>query len=173
MESLKKCEDCDGTGDRFKRAEVAGPLKQQCPACRGEGMVVDIAPFVEALERGPGLLLRAVRETVDGTQLDSVVPDSSWVHRDKSRHIHRWSSGDEGEVFVQTCQYVVDAEATDEDPERGHLECKRCGDRVEPGYITRQDEQSNVVGLKEYFINDEQVGRRTFLAVLDLLRRTK
>lgn len=168
-DSLKKCPGCNGTGDKLKRATVLPSLKQQCAPCRGEGMLLDISRWEKILEEGGALQLQVNRNVLDVTP--SIEPDLDWKQMDKEDHMHRWRKGSKKEApIVTTLKWIVEGEATDEYPESGYFECKRCGDRIEPGYKPVQVRRE-AYGLVEHTINGEEVGTRTFQAVIELVEK--
>jgi hypothetical protein len=66
-------------------------------------------------------------EYVEMTSHDEA--DPLWRYVDPAWHVHTYDA----QGRVPSIRYVVDAESTDEYPERGHYECIQCGARVVPG----------------------------------------
>lgn len=59
-ESIAVCRPCGGTGDQHRRTlPRPSPDFQQCPACRGEGNVLDLVEHEAALVEGKKLRLVA------------------------------------------------------------------------------------------------------------------
>lgn len=171
-ESLKKCQLCQGTGDKLRRDPVIPSLKQQCPLCRGEGMVLDVSMWQKVLAEGGALELKIIRDAVNATP--STEPDYCWTYLDKENHLHRWNR----RGGLSTLKHIVGAEGTDERPEaKEHYECRRCGDTVEPGYKSTRHPSPEArildpqLRLVEYSVNGESVGRRTLLAVWALIEK--
>jgi hypothetical protein len=95
-------------------------------------------------------------------------PDTSWRQLDAHGHEHRWYV--EGKPAVSyrpsdkhetpTLVWVKDGEAywpdDDEPHDVGHLECRQCGEHIEPRYCADTTTQ-HIAGPRWYRINGESV----------------
>lgn len=117
-------------------------------------------------------------EPVEVTSLHR--PDTSWVHADKAGHEHRWyveNDGPDGRhisaslyspqhrYITPTLIWVKDGEEYWEDDDEphdvGHLECKQCGEHIQPHYTADSNRQF-MPGLRQCFINGEPVSLEEF-----------
>lgn len=78
------------------------------------------------------------------------VEDPDWRFTDAAGHKHRGASRD-------TTRWVVDrtywCEDCQDEHEEGHLECKLCGEQIEPGMIPSSTTPKHLPGRKTYFID--------------------
>lgn len=116
-------------------------------------------------------------DQIDVTSLHR--PAVGWVFVDAAGHSHEWwavgaaapaTSYDPRQAYdVPTLVLVKDGEEFWEDDDEphdvGHLECRQCGERVEPAY-TADTYQQFVPGLKHYYIDDRPVSEAEFKAAL-------
>jgi hypothetical protein len=110
-------------------------------------------------------------DLVDVTSLHR--PDPTWRHVDAHGHEHRWYvDGTPAVSYDPSARYetpslvwVKDGEefwdGDDEPHDVGHLECRQCGDHVEPRY-TADDTRQHIPGLRRYRINGEPVTPEEF-----------
>lgn len=69
---------------------------------------------------------------------DSYKPDPAWNYQDRAGHIHRWDLAAKKvhsikRVIDQVIPHCCDGNYWEE--EISHLECRECGEVIEPGYL--------------------------------------
>lgn len=111
------------------------------------------------------------RDMIDVTSMHR--PDTSWRFVDAIGHEHRWhvdgkpavSYNPSARYDTPTLVWVKDGEEYWEDDDEphavGHLECRQCGERIEPRY-TADSTTQHIAGLAHYRINGESVSREEF-----------
>jgi hypothetical protein len=111
------------------------------------------------------------RELLEATCLHR--PDTSWNIVDRNRHKHSWhadgkpaTSYNPGTKYdTPSLVWVKDGEEWWEDDDEphdvGHLECRICGQYIEPGY-TSDSTRQYVPGPYEYTINGQPVSKEEF-----------
>lgn len=103
-------------------------------------------------------------------------PDTDWRVTDAHGHEHRWyANGRPADRYVATDQYdtrtlqwIKDGVRFDEDGEPhdvGHLECRACGEHIEPGYTSDTTVQY-VPGVRWFRINGASVSQEDFFSRL-------
>lgn len=116
----------------------------------------------EQLANGQFPEIHVARHAIGVTPGDERDPE--WRYVDKKGHVHQYTaSGD-----VTSVKWIQEAPATDEYPELGHYECKRCGEVVLPGrhiVTTRQ----YIAGLVECTVNGESVTQEECKAIFALV----
>lgn len=110
-------------------------------------------------------------DMVDVTSLHR--PETTWRFTDAHGHEHRWYVGDKPATSYSpseryetpTLVWVKDGEdyweGDDEPHDVGHLECRQCGEHVQPLYGADQTVQM-IPGLRDYRINGERVSEEEF-----------
>jgi hypothetical protein len=110
-------------------------------------------------------------DLIDVTSLHR--PDPRWRLVDAHGHEHRWyvdgklavSYRPEAHYETPTLVWIKDGEEYWEDDDEphpvGHLECRECGERIEPGY-TADDTTQQIPGLRWCRINGQLVSREEF-----------
>jgi len=110
-------------------------------------------------------------ELVDVTSLHR--PNIRWSLTDATGHEHRWYDGDrpatsydpQRTYTVPTLIWVKDGEEywedSDEPHDIGHLECRLCGEHIQPGY-TADETVQYIPGLRWYRINGRHVSKEEF-----------
>lgn len=100
-------------------------------------------------------------------------PDTTWRFVDARDHEHRWYEGDRPARYYDpslsydtpTLIWVKDGEEywqdDDEPHEVGHLECRQCGEHVNPGYKA-DDTRQYVAGIFHGRINGVFVSKEEF-----------
>lgn len=100
-------------------------------------------------------------------------PDTGWKFIDAAGHEHRWYVGDEPadrydpmtRYGTPTLTWVKDGEeyweGDDEPHPVGHLECRICGEHVQPQYKADECRQY-IPGLKRCYIDDQPVSYDEF-----------
>lgn len=110
-------------------------------------------------------------EMVDVTSMHR--PDTSWLITDTHGHPHRWYvDGQPADGYRPDAKYetptlvwIKDGEEywedSDEPHEVGHLECRECGEHIEPHY-TADSCTAYVPGLRWYRIDGQHVSKEEF-----------
>ena len=115
------------------------------------------------------ITFRIEQGTIDVTQLRE--PDPEWCYQDKKGHIHVWRLVDGEPQVVASLVYIVDSPGTDEYPEIGHTECRRCGEHVDAGYRP-VPYRVTAAGLRTFYINDEEVSEEKYAEIFnEVLKR--
>lgn len=103
-------------------------------------------------------------------------PDTNWTFTDAKGHVHQWYDGDmlaqgyspSKAYTTPTLVWVKDGEeywGESEDPHPfGHLECKECGEHIQPGYCA-DSHRMFIPGLRWFTIDGEPVAEREFLII--------
>lgn len=104
-------------------------------------------------------------------------PDLKWQYTDEAGHIHRCNSdGEIGEKYP-TLKWVVDevywcSDCRDEH-EKGHHECKECGEKIEPNIINKRPQLLTKPGRIFYRIDGEDVTEEEYEAAFAKLEEEK
>lgn len=106
-------------------------------------------------------------------------PDMSWSFTDAAGHEHVWFLGDksaynvmyrpDAQYHTPTLVSIFDGWDYWDDGERTartHLECKQCGEHIEPGYRS-DDTRQYIGGIRSCYVDGESVSREEFERRLD------
>lgn len=99
--------------------------------------------------------------------------DPTWCHVDGQGHVHQWclkgtdipatNYDPTARYSVPSLRWILDFPGDDEYPDVGHYECRRCGERVEPGR-TADTTRRYMPGLASYFVDGRLVSKEEFEA---------
>lgn len=119
---------------------------------------------------GSGITIDYYANPIDVTPMR--IPDMHWSYTDSAGHVHRWEGEDRewGDgATVPTVRWVVDVEGDDEYPERGHNECRQCGERINPAWRSPATRRW-VPGLQEFLVNGTPVSKEDAETIAAALR---
>lgn len=96
--------------------------------------------------------------------------DANWHFTDTAGHEHRceYSAADHWPTLKEVAEEGYWCADCDEEHEDVHLECKLCGEHIQPG-MTGPGTKF-IQGLTSYFIDDEPVTREQALVFAERLR---
>lgn len=106
-------------------------------------------------------------EPITFRTLGGPAPDPEWKAVDLAGHEHQYVAGAQlGEPHWPTLEWVVDetywCDTCRDEHDKGHWECKQCGETVEPGMVMEGPKTITKPGRTTYKINGNPVDPETW-----------
>lgn len=87
--------------------------------------------------------------------------DQNWRFTDAAGHEHRWVAGSEPDMPYPTLKRVVDStywcDGCREEHDEAHLECRLCGEAIEPGMVGPEPFRKFIPGRRSAYLNGQPI----------------
>lgn len=103
--------------------------------------------------------LRVETEMIDVTS-GLPRPDENWTYTDQHGHEHRYDDG--YPTLIQVVDETYWCPDCNDEHEKTHLECRECGEHINPGLRGPSMFREFIPGPRSYYLNDEPISEQRF-----------